>query len=558
MEDDRQESGTRDAEFNKRESAVDELTELLTRRLRLTSNTKATETPPAYPGPFNSLLHPPARAGPSTPRSEQSDVTMRDVSFPPIAAAPPVVEHPIYKGCTSEDKLKFMDAYETYLNALEGMRSTGYQPVIVPVRFCIQENIMRDICRFELMKNPIDVTDEEWHAYFKEAREPGEDKFSAYKAFEAEAKRVLKLDMALTDAKSRMAKLRIKLAELMERRGLEEYMHTYHPKKLVDLLLGVMEPPEFLERLKFEMEKDENKPAKKNVILFNTLATKEMALFMKANVMATPPRRPTNAESTRPTRVSRRGNRNEEKGEQQTNPKDEVPTNKGKTNKGPPAKCPKCGSEAHKVKDCPQVKPDEAERLLEEQIRKWKEIRQNRVGFPKISASIKQDTATVTAVVEGAHAKALLDTGADASMVSAGLVKAIQATGAYVNEARPIEPVKVCSVGGAMYEATRKVQLKKLQLTTPAGPLVIRDLECWVDEKDKSQLLTIGRPDMVRLGYSTEALLEQAVRNQKASPKPAEDSTPFIRMKAASLRTMREGNDPKQRDGQADHKGSES
>ncbi|KAE9354363.1 hypothetical protein PF008_g4571 [Phytophthora fragariae] len=47
-------------------------------------------------------------------------------------------------------------------------------------------------------------------------------------------------------------------------------------------------------------------------------------------------------------------------------------------------------------------------------------------------------------------------------------------------------------------------------LATSAGPLMLRNLECFVDESDPSHGLIVGRPIMKILGYPTDELLVQA------------------------------------------------
>ena len=57
---------------------------------------------------------------------------------------------------------------------------------------------------------------------------------------------------------------------------------------------------------------------------------------------------------------------------------------------------------------------------------------------------------------------------------------------------------------------TRKAMFREVKLSTSAGPLLLRDLECWIHEADESLALTIGRPVMVALGYSTNGMLAAA------------------------------------------------
>ena len=60
------------------------------------------------------------------------------------------------------------------------------------------------------------------------------------------------------------------------------------------------------------------------------------------------------------------------------------------------------------------------------------------------------------------------------------------------------------------------VVLPTVELDTPAGTLRLTNVNAWVDTTDKGVNITLGRPVMVAMGYSTEGLLA-AVREQGGS-----------------------------------------
>ena len=74
--------------------------------------------------------------------------------------------------------------------------------------------------------------------------------------------------------------------------------------------------------------------------------------------------------------------------------------------------------------------------------------------------------------------------------------------------------MKLLPVGGAQVEVAPTAVLREVKLMTSAGPLVLRNLDCWVHEQDESVSLTIVCPVMLALGYSTDGLLSTAKQRQ--------------------------------------------
>ena len=70
--------------------------------------------------------------------------------------------------------------------------------------------------------------------------------------------------------------------------------------------------------------------------------------------------------------------------------------------------------------------------------------------------------------------------------------------------------------GGAPVPMELHVVLPTVELDTPAGTLRLTNVNAWVDTTDKGVNITLGRPVMVAMGYSTEGLLA-AVREQGGS-----------------------------------------
>jgi hypothetical protein len=92
---------------------------------------------------------------------------------------------------------------------------------------------------------------------------------------------------------------------------------------------------------------------------------------------------------------------------------------KPKTGDKPRAKlgCLKCGSAEHRVADCPDVKPGEAERLLEAHVKKWKDAK---ASVKSLGDTSKRQPTQRGAFLEGAVpiSNVLLDSCADVNVVS--------------------------------------------------------------------------------------------------------------------------------------------
>ncbi|ETM56370.1 hypothetical protein L914_00647 [Phytophthora nicotianae] len=146
--------------------------------------------------------------------------------------------------------------------------------------------------------------------------------------------------------------------------------------------------------------------------------------------------------------------------------------------------CLKCGSEEHRVKDCPRVAAGEAEQLLRlcrekrvstaaapaTPVHHVKALQLNEVPLPHGSGCL----ARLENVLDLGNV--LLDSGSDVNVASRGLVKEPEARGVKVQE----ETCAPCADDGG-----------------PAGTA-------------QRQTLVLSRPVMERLCYSVDAILAQA------------------------------------------------
>ncbi|GMF29382.1 unnamed protein product [Phytophthora fragariaefolia] len=120
------------------------------------------------------------------------------------------------------------------------------------------------------------------------------------------------------------------------------------------------------------------------------------------------------------------------------------------------------------------------------------------------------DQGTVDAKVDGVAVVAiLLDSGADTSLVARGVFDALEQAGKSVS-ARSVDEVQLNPVGGQSINVSRQATFGEVVITTSAGPLMLRNLTCYVEEENDSKDVMVGRPIMRILGYSIDKLLVKA------------------------------------------------
>ena len=174
----------------------------------------------------------------------------------------------------------------------------------------------------------------------------------------------------------------------------------------------------------------------------------------------------------------------------------------------------KCSSKDHQVPECPRVGPGEASELLQAYARANPPRHQRQLALAETQRSTADDGTVQARIGDLTLKAALMDSGADESVVAAGVLAALAQRGVGARIANVDTPVELVPVGDKRIWVTRRAQFDAVTLLTSSGPLVLRELECWVLDEDHSLLLTIGRPVMRQLGYSTDVFLSNAYRRQ--------------------------------------------
>ncbi|RQM19788.1 hypothetical protein B5M09_011401 [Aphanomyces astaci] len=191
-----------------------------------------------------------------------------------------------------------------------------------------------------------------------------------------------------------------------------------------------------------------------------------------------------------------------------------VPEQDSAKNERKKATCLECGTENHKVVNCPKCAPGECERLLKEQINKWVSARNKKVT--KLQGSANKSFGR-EAKIEGivTVTTTLLDTGSNVTLVTAGVMKSLKRAGVEVKVISP-EPSVIQPYGQApTLNVDRQMQFKLVTLDTPCGSLALRGLKAWVDSSSNAAELLIRRAVMERLGFSEDELLSHAFAKQE-------------------------------------------
>ncbi|KAE9332596.1 hypothetical protein PR003_g14435 [Phytophthora rubi] len=448
----------------------------------------------------------------------------------------------------------------------------------MPVGASIESKTKRMIARYEFNCSPERISEEQWITNFKQANEPSH-------VVVDEAMKQLRMQTKWPEPESRMMNLQADLEAILDPFNLAELAFEHEQRRLVRYLTNALEPASFRSVVATRLALQENKKFKNEVVPFcawvKVLLKEFMTWEQAANSVSSTPAPHGSTPSSSGRRGGRGGASNSAngggrsggngggrgggshggRGGNGTAPATTFPARAGGAEGAPAPRrrgaCHKCQSTQHQVRECPNIRPGEASELLQA-------LRARRESAPPTSMlrlqvaddaseDLKlertQDAGTVDATVDGLEVKALLlDSGADTSLVARGVIDALQDDGVLVH-IRQVADQELKPVGSGQLVASQVVQFKEVMLATSAGPLMLRNLECFVDESDPSHGLIVGRPIMKILGYSTDELLvrardaqtewELAGADDTTAP-TAEGTTPLqrvCRLQAAAMET---------------------
>nr|CCA27952.1 conserved hypothetical protein [Albugo laibachii Nc14] len=126
----------------------------------------------------------------------------------------------------------------------------------MPVSACVEMWTKEQVIRFEMEKDPMEVTEEDWINFFWAAGEP-----DAEHLWDIDQEmRGLRMDTTPLDAGSKVARLRSQIYKKLHQHGLQEYVEQADPKRIVKWMIDALEPPPFkrkiLENLTMEIRRE--------------------------------------------------------------------------------------------------------------------------------------------------------------------------------------------------------------------------------------------------------------------------------------------------------------
>jgi hypothetical protein len=259
-----------------------------------------------------------------------------------------------------------MREYQKYLNQINALQTTGTRPFAMPVSACMDQFSKRRIALCDLYKDHNEVTESEWQAWFMEAAD--EDPVDL-DVLRKRLTAVIRFDTRLMDANSRVGHMLDELMKALEQ-DHQEWVLYQEGKAVVDIMTKAIKPTALRDAVQKQMTLQRNKPLKTDVFRFvkwlrTYAAGYQMFFEIDDDVKSSAP-----PKSLKPAADPKSGSEGKPGG---GGAKPDAP--KPKIGDKPRAKlgCLKSGSAEHRVADCPDVKPGEAERLLEAQVKKWKD-----------------------------------------------------------------------------------------------------------------------------------------------------------------------------------------
>ncbi|GMF49635.1 unnamed protein product [Phytophthora fragariaefolia] len=415
-----------------------------------------------------------------------------------VQTMPTLLTPPVFRGSTAQDKQAFMKKYEAYCRQLSALETAFFRPFRMPVGACVEDERRRLIAVFDICKPLDDITEEDWIDYFWEGRIADELDFDKVKALMSTK---LSMDVQLADADSRVSMLAHEMYQLLEKENMEWMVET-EPKKIVSYLTEALAQDQFRRTVKNELARESNKPLTKDVVAFIKWLRTSCREYVRWEPRASSKALPTGKLPAK---------------------KPVPPPTKAASTKTPPTprrkrSCLKCGSEAHRVKDCPRAGAGEAKQLL----REWREKR-----APLVTALAEQAHHVEALQLQEVPLQpgssclvrlenildldnVLLDSGADVNVASRGLVHELKDRGVPVWE-ETWSPCTLATFDDSHFEVTKRVRFGSIQVQTMAGSLLLRNTPAWVFEQEiEKHTFVLSRPVMERLGYSVDAILAQA------------------------------------------------
>jgi len=393
-----------------------------------------------------------------------SNVEMEDVSGSArIANAPALPKHPIFNGSTTKEKREFIKKYNLYYSTLLSYETTYNKPFVMPVSACIDPWVKEHLARFEFGRSAGQISEFEWIEYFRASEKSERTDLAPLDAMMTK----LRLDLRLADASSMMTDLVMKIYKNLDDQGLTEYVEKADPKRIVGWMVKALEPAVFKSRIEEKLRLEINKGLKKNPVDARRWIAEDLKNFLEYSTedwtkqtKKVDPKNPTRD----PTKKSKTPTGSSTSATETT---DSTP----KSDRTPRRfACLKCGSTEHAVRQCPQLKDGEAEKLLADRRKAKEEKPKRNIDFAHQTGAGRTGLVRVT-LEDCWDSEALLDSGADCALISRGLLEKLERKAGFLKMKLLNEPERIGTAGPDELVVKRKVCLESVVFHTSAGLL---------------------------------------------------------------------------------------
>ncbi|KAF0699579.1 Aste57867_9867 [Aphanomyces stellatus] len=440
--------------------------------------------------------------------------------------APAIPQAPIFKSSTKAERRAFMREYQKYLSQINALQCVCSRPFGMPVSACMDPFSKRRIDLFDMNKDHNVVTEDEWVVWFDAAFDEDPQDLDVLKKRLTSA---IRFNTKILDAESRVGRMLDELMRVLEQDYQEWVLHQ-ESKMVVDVMTKAIKREALKSAVQKQLQLQRNKGLKSEVFRFVKWLRQFAAgfqLYVGLDEVPTPSPHAGAAKADNPKggRDKPDGSDNGRgkpggggKGDGGGKPADksqgsEKPDAGGaKDDQGVKKKLGylKCGDRGHRVADCPNAGPGEAERLLAAQLQKWRD------GVNVLGDQTNRHPTERRALVEGLARveNVLLDSGAYVNVVSRSVMDALALKNAAVVIKVQDQPRKVYPYGAdaKLLEMKRRVKFGTVTLDTTCGPLTLRGLQAWIDDTSTAIDLILSRTVMEVLGYSIDDLLDDARR----------------------------------------------
>ncbi|KAG9405093.1 hypothetical protein AC1031_004199 [Aphanomyces cochlioides] len=410
---------------------------------------------------------------------------------------------PRYTGYSLPERKAFARAYFEYCNEFaEAATQLGTRIGIRPIGTCIEAKAKDFAITFHLRKSPESVTNNDLYAYFQAALDhrpinPSEliQKLSRTVIMnESELDEDLVFDKWVHD-----------YSMFLEKHNLRGYRNK-HPKPLVKALIEGIRPDDLRQQIKSSLEL-ENKHMRNSVMMFfdfvkvalghqrQLMRAKKLHVALKSTEAETPNRRQARALKAAPAAANA------------GSPAAVV----AKVNK---IVCWGCGG-PHNMRVCEVTSEAERKSIRERKAAERKPTKNVKsLRWPSSAPADGSCWATVPDSGLDKPFLALMDSGSDApTILSHGLFDALNQSQLSRMQSFKLPRSQIMhGFGNVPLSLDTHVVVPELVLRVGGASITLRNVSAWVDPTDTAVGVTIGRPIMKALGYSTEALLIDAAR----------------------------------------------